>query len=61
MPHVAETPTDLLARLGGAAHVDGERLVVDDAAAFRGEVIRDLAWTAAFAEDGADGRRSPTG
>jgi fructose/tagatose bisphosphate aldolase len=52
MPHVAETPTDLLSRLGGAAHVDGDRLHVDDPAAFRGEVIRDLAWTAAFAEEG---------
>ncbi len=52
MPHVAATPADLLARLGPAAHLAGERLVVDDAAAFRGEVIRDLAWTASFAEEG---------
>ncbi len=52
MPHVAVTPTDLLARLGGSAHVDGERLVVDDPVAFRGDVIRDLAWTASFAEEG---------
>ena len=52
MPYVAENPADLLSRLGDSAHVDGERLVVDDPAAFRGEVIRDLAWTAAFAEVG---------
>ncbi|HEU4919180.1 MAG TPA: hypothetical protein VFT20_05525, partial [Candidatus Limnocylindrales bacterium] len=52
MPHVAESVPDLLARLGGAAHVAGERLVVDDERAFRGEVVRDLAWTAAFAQDG---------
>jgi fructose/tagatose bisphosphate aldolase len=52
MPHVAETVPDLLSRLGSAAHLDGERLVIDDAAAFRGDVIRDLAWTAAFATDG---------
>ena len=52
MPHVAESVTDLLARLAGTAHVDGERLVIDDEASFRGEPIRDLAWTAAFAEDG---------
>ncbi len=52
MPHVAATPTDLLARLGGSAHVDGERLVVDDPVAFRGDVIRDLAWTASFADEG---------
>src|SRR5687767_11376926 len=52
MPHVAETPTDLLARLGGSAHIDGERLAIDDPKAFRGDVIRDLAWTASFAEEG---------
>ena len=52
MPHVAETPADLLARLGDSAHLDGERLVVDDPTAFRGDVIRDLAWTAAFADEG---------
>jgi fructose/tagatose bisphosphate aldolase len=52
MPHVATSVPDLLARLGTAAHLEGERLVVDDAAAFRGDVVRDLAWTAAFAGDG---------
>jgi fructose/tagatose bisphosphate aldolase len=52
MPHVAETPDDLLGRLGRSAHIDGDRLVVDDAEAFRGDVIRDLAWTASFAEEG---------
>jgi fructose/tagatose bisphosphate aldolase len=52
MPHVAETPTDLLARLSGTARIDGERVVVDDPTGFRGAVIRDLAWTAAFAEEG---------
>jgi fructose/tagatose bisphosphate aldolase len=52
MPHVAESVHDLLTRLGDAAHVAGDRLVLDDEAAFRGDVIRDLAWTAAFAEDG---------
>jgi fructose/tagatose bisphosphate aldolase len=52
MPHVAESVQDLLVRLGSAAHVDGDRLVIDDAAAFRGEVIRDLAWTASFADEG---------
>jgi fructose/tagatose bisphosphate aldolase len=59
MPHVAESVQDLLVRLGSAAHVDGDRLVIDDAAAFRGEVIRDLAWTASFADEGpiVDGAR----
>jgi fructose/tagatose bisphosphate aldolase len=52
MPHVAATASDLLSRLGNAAHVDGERLMVDDEPAFRADVIRDLAWTAAFADDG---------
>jgi fructose/tagatose bisphosphate aldolase len=52
MPHVATSVPDLLGRLNGAAHLDGERLVVDDAAAFRGDVIRDLAWTASFADEG---------
>jgi fructose/tagatose bisphosphate aldolase len=50
MPHVAATVPELLERLGRTAHLTGERLVVDDEAAFRGDVIRDLAWTAAFAE-----------
>ena len=53
MSHVAETVPDLLDRLGGAAHVAGDRLVIDDAPAFRGDVIRDLAWTAAFSTDEA--------
>jgi fructose/tagatose bisphosphate aldolase len=53
MPHVAERVPDLLSRLGGAARLDGDRLVVADEAAVRGDVIRDLAWTAAFATDEA--------
>jgi fructose/tagatose bisphosphate aldolase len=53
MPHVAELVPDLISQLGDAAHLDADRLVVDDAAAFRGDVIRDLAWTAAFAKDEA--------
>jgi fructose/tagatose bisphosphate aldolase len=53
MPYVAERIPDLIARLDGAAHLAGDRLVVDDEAAFRGAPIRDLAWTAAFASDEA--------
>jgi fructose/tagatose bisphosphate aldolase len=53
MPHVAERTSDLIGRLASAAHLDGDRLVVDDEAALRGDVIRDLAWTAAFATDEA--------
>ncbi|MFL5750584.1 MAG: class II fructose-bisphosphate aldolase [Chloroflexota bacterium] len=53
MPQVATSVADLVDRLGSTAHLDGERLVVDDAAALRAGPIRDLAWTAAFGE--ADG------
>jgi fructose-bisphosphate aldolase, class II len=53
MPHVATSPTDLMLAIGGAAHIDGEHLVIDDEGAFRDTAIRDLAWTAAFAEDDA--------
>jgi fructose/tagatose bisphosphate aldolase len=52
MPYVAVAVPELLERLGAAAHIDGDRLVVDDEQSFRGEVIRDLAWTAAFAPEG---------
>jgi cytochrome P450 len=53
MPHVAERVPDLLARLAGAAHLDGDALGIDDEATFRDTTIRDLAWTAAFAGDEA--------
>jgi fructose/tagatose bisphosphate aldolase len=51
MPTVAASVAELLAGLAGVAHLDGERLVIDDEGAFRDRAIRDLAWTAAFAED----------
>ena len=35
MPHVATSPADLLGTLAGTAHLDGDRLVIDDEAAFR--------------------------
>src|SRR6187401_1144281 len=53
MPNVATSPTDLLAAIAGAAHLDGERLVIDDQDAFRDAGIRELAWTAAFSTDEA--------
>jgi fructose/tagatose bisphosphate aldolase len=53
MPHVATDPTDLLSTLAGSAHLDSERLVIDDEATFRDAGIRDLAWTAAFTTDDA--------
>src|SRR6187401_1566099 len=53
MPHVATSPTELLAAIRPSAHLDGDRLVIDDEAAFRDRGIRDLAWTAAFSTDDA--------
>jgi fructose/tagatose bisphosphate aldolase len=53
MPTVATSPADLLATIQPAAHLDGDRLVVDDEATFRSTAVRDLAWTAAFATDEA--------
>jgi fructose/tagatose bisphosphate aldolase len=52
MPTVATTVPDLIGLLAGSAHVEGERLEIDDPSAFRGAVIRDLAWSATFSEDG---------
>jgi hypothetical protein len=48
MPHVAERVPDLTLRLGDAAHLEGDVLVVDDEAAVRGATIHDLAWTMRF-------------
>jgi fructose/tagatose bisphosphate aldolase len=53
MPHVATSPGDLLAAIRPTAHIDGDRLVIDDERAFRDSGIRDLAWTAAFSTDDA--------
>jgi fructose/tagatose bisphosphate aldolase len=51
MPTVADSVAQLIDLLGGTAHLDGDRLVIDDEPAFRDLTIRDLAWTAAFATD----------
>jgi fructose/tagatose bisphosphate aldolase len=51
MPRVATSPGDLLETLGSTAHLDGDRLIIDDERAFRDGAIRDLAWTAAFTTD----------
>ncbi len=53
MPHVATSPADLIEAITGAAHLAGDRLVIDDETAFRDTAIRDLAWTAAFSDDEA--------
>jgi fructose/tagatose bisphosphate aldolase len=51
MPHVATSPADLLARLGGITHLEDGRLSIDDVPRFRSEAAADLAWTAAFTTD----------
>ena len=51
MPHVATSPADLIAMLAGIAHLDGDRLVIDDEARFRSQSAADLGWTAAFTSD----------
>ncbi|MFM2106883.1 MAG: hypothetical protein RL338_1915 [Chloroflexota bacterium] len=51
MVTVAGSVPELLAALSGIAHLDGERLVIDDEIRFRAGGIRDLAWTAAFTTD----------
>ena len=53
MPHVATSIADLVATLAGIAHIEGDRLVIDDERRFRAESAADLAWTAAFTEDDA--------
>src|SRR5688500_20212290 len=51
MPHVATSPQNLIETIRPAAHLDGDRLVIDDERTFRDGTIRDLAWTAAFSTD----------
>jgi fructose/tagatose bisphosphate aldolase len=50
-PRVAQSPFELLGYLAGIAHVAGDRLVIEDEASFRDRGIRDVIWTATFADD----------
>src|SRR5687768_3647414 len=50
-PTPAESVSSLLSGLEGIAHVDDDRLVVDDEAAMRAEGIRTAVWTATFSQD----------
>jgi fructose/tagatose bisphosphate aldolase len=52
-PRVAASPAELLSFLAGIAHVEGDRLLIDDAAALRASGIHDVAWTATFSGDDA--------
>jgi len=50
-PRVAASVGELLSYLDGIAHLDGERLVIDDVATFRASGIKDVAWSATFSDD----------
>ena len=50
-PTPATSVTELLGMLAGIAHVDGERLVIDDEGRFRHEGVRAAAWSATFSGD----------
>jgi fructose/tagatose bisphosphate aldolase len=50
-PTPAGSANELLRALEGVAHLDGERLVIDDQRAFRDTGVRTAVWTATFAED----------
>ena len=54
MPNVATSPAELMTTIGGAAHDrTWANARIDDEPVFRDTAIRDLAWTAAFADDDA--------
>ena len=53
MPNVEGSVRDLLSRLSGIVHVHEGAIEIVDPARLRADGIRDLAWTAAFAENPA--------
>jgi len=52
-PRVAASVGELISYLDGLAHVEGDRLVIDDVAAFRATGIKEVAWSATFSQDEA--------
>ncbi len=50
-PRVAASTDVLTELLTGVAHIEGERLVIDDEARFRDGGIRDIVWSATFSDD----------
>jgi fructose-bisphosphate aldolase class II len=50
-PTPAGSVSELAQTLEGSAHVDGDRLVIDDDGAFRDRGIREAVWTATFSAD----------
>ena len=53
MPTVATSVPELLGLLDGIVRIEGERLVVADEGALRGQGIQDVVWSATFSEDAA--------
>jgi fructose-bisphosphate aldolase, class II len=51
-PTVAASVAELMQDLSGIVRVDGEKLVIEDEAAFRDRGIREVVWSATFSEDG---------
>jgi fructose/tagatose bisphosphate aldolase len=49
-PAPAATTSELISALAPSAHLDGERLVIDDERAFRDAGIKALAWAATFSD-----------
>ncbi len=52
-PRVAASVSELVSYLDGICRIEGERLVIEDVAAFRATGIKDVAWSATFSEDEA--------
>ncbi len=50
-PTPAGSVAELIAALEGAAHLDGERLMIDDERRFRDDAIRAAVWSATFSTD----------
>jgi hypothetical protein len=53
MPTVATSVAELFGLLKGLAHIDAERVVIENEAGFRQRGTRDLAWTSVFSKDEA--------
>ena len=52
-PTPAGSTTELLGALDGIAHIEGERLVIDDEQRFRDEGARATVWSATFSSEKA--------
>jgi len=50
-PRIAASVGELVSYLEGICHIEGERVVIDDLAAFRSTAIKDIAWSATFSTD----------